>query len=98
VRFLRGRELPAQLARTLYEWLADAPETRWPVALELEWPLEVNPDLVANLRAMAAAKAIDESSAYGGLVADTARRWLSGASGPGWLSVADAALGQLGAP
>jgi hypothetical protein len=50
------------------------------------------------VRAMAAAQAADETSAFDGLVTGTAQRWLSNASGEEWKSAATAALTRLLAP
>jgi hypothetical protein len=68
VRFLRGRLLPDQAALALSAWLAEAPAARWQVAVELDWPATFATELAANVRAMAAASAIDEVAAFDGLV------------------------------
>ena len=79
VRFLRGRALPGKVALTLQSWLAAAPRARWPIALKLDWPPELTTDLAVNVRAIAAATAVEDTLAFDGLVAGTAERWLRGA-------------------
>jgi hypothetical protein len=95
VHLLRGRLLPDQAALALSAWLAEAPADRWQVAVELDWPATFAAELAANVRAMAAASAVDEFAAFDALVADAAVRWLSGATGEGWAAVAAAALAKL---
>ena len=94
MRFLRGRALPEQAVLKLQAWLAAAPETRWLIAGELEWPTQPAADLAVSVRAMAAAMALRETSAFDGLAARTAERWLSSATAEGWVSAARALLTQ----
>jgi hypothetical protein len=95
VRFLRGRVLPEQAALSLSSWVADDPTTRWLVAVELEWPERLAADVAANVRAMAAARAVDEVAAFDGLVAAAAEQWLSNATGESWETAAGSALAKL---
>jgi hypothetical protein len=95
VRFLHGRLVPDQAALALSGWLAEAPATRWQVAVQLDWPATFAAELAANVRAMAAAAAVDEFAAFEAPVASAAARWLSGATGAGWAVVAAAALAKL---
>ena len=98
VRFLRGRPLPEQVALIVRSWLADAPEARWPIAVQLDWPEQLTDDLAVNVRAMAAAKAVDETLAFDGLVTGTAERWLRDATARDWMGAANAALTRLQSP
>ena len=93
--FLRGRALPDQAAQAVGAWLAADPLARWPLATELDWPAPFTSIFAAGVRAMAAAKMVDETAAFADLVADTAERWLTGAPDEGWARVAGAALARL---
>ena len=93
--FLRGRTLPDEAAQAVGAWLAADPLTRWPIATELDWPAPFTSILAAGVRAMAAAKVVDETAAFADLVADTAERWLTSAPEEGWATVARAALARL---
>jgi hypothetical protein len=75
--------------------VAADPTARWPVAVELEWPEPLAAVVAANVRAMAAARAVDEVAAFDGFVAGAAERWLSGATGEGFQKAAGLALAKL---
>jgi hypothetical protein len=76
--FLRGRELPAEAALLIRDWLSADPPTRWPIAAGLIWPPELVARMSAKVRALAAATALGEWPAVGELVAETSQRWLTG--------------------
>ncbi len=87
---LRQRRIPPGAADALSSWLEEAPGSRWQVATEVQWPGAAAAEFAVHVRAMAAAKAIQETGALDGLVMQTAGRWLAAERSQTWASAARA--------
>src|SRR5262249_25854464 len=84
-QFLHGRGMMSgEAAAAVYAWISEDPLARWLIAGELEWPEQFARELALRVRALAAARAVADTNAFGGLVADAAARWLAGATDLEW--------------
>jgi hypothetical protein len=92
-QFLAGRgAMPGETVAAVNAWIAEDIVNRWIIAGELEWPEPIASDLALRVRALAAARAVADTNAFGGLVAAAAARWLGDASDLPWADAARAAL------